>query len=60
MTTIAPRDSAEIIQFPVRGRFAADRTNASTSTRFDQVTMGTGWYHDDAIREAELASGRKN
>lgn len=53
MTTSPVRESATIYQFPVRGRFAADRdeTNAKAVSRHAKAVFGTGWYHDDAIEE---------
>lgn len=59
MTTSAPRESAEIIQFPLRGRFAPDQDQAKGgASRFPKVAIGSNWYHDEAIQEAETA--RKN
>jgi Protein of unknown function (DUF2735) len=54
MTTSNPRGSAEIYEFPPRGRFARNvreqRPNleAQAATR---VAAGSGWYHDAAIAE---------
>jgi hypothetical protein len=61
MTANSDRESAKIYQFPVRGRFAAaqlEETKA-VSTPASQpvvkVAVGSGWYHDAAIQEAERA-----
>jgi Protein of unknown function (DUF2735) len=54
MTTSNPRGSAEIFEFPLRGRFARSareqRPNleAQAATR---VAAGSGWYHEAAIAE---------
>jgi hypothetical protein len=56
MTEQSDRVSAEIIPFPARGRFAAaaspDETLAAMSARA-KVAMGSGWYHDEAIKEEQ-------
>jgi hypothetical protein len=61
MTTNSDRASAQIIQFPARGRFASanqrDETLA-TSSSSASIAMGGAWYHDEAIEEA--ARDRKN
>jgi hypothetical protein len=50
--------SAEIIQFPARGRFAAGLQQNSASAasmnapRIARVAAGGAWYHDEAIRDA--------
>jgi hypothetical protein len=47
--------SAQIYQFPPRGRFALNaepRTNLE-SQPLVKVVAGSGWYHDAAIQEAE-------
>jgi Protein of unknown function (DUF2735) len=61
MTTNSDRASAQIIQFPARGRFASTNhsderlaTNSSTA----RIVIGGAWYHDEAIEEA--ARDRKN
>jgi hypothetical protein len=60
--TTSDRVSAEIIQFPARGRFSAasqDRTMAAQySQRVARVAFGSGWYHDEAIDEAERAGDK--
>ncbi len=56
MTDKSDRVSAEIIQFPARGRFAAptprEETFATMSARA-KVAVGSGWYHDEAIKEEQ-------
>ena len=55
MTERSDRVSAEIIPFPARGRFAAtshEETFAVMEARA-KVAMGSGWYHDDAIKEEQ-------
>ena len=64
MTTNSDRESARIYQFPARGRFAAnvqrdEKPAASlTSPQVVKAAVGSGWYHEAAIEEAERA--RKN
>ena len=64
MTANSDRGSAEIYQFPARGRFAANKNSetkdASTPTSHHvvKVAVGSGWYHDAAIQEEER--GHKN
>jgi len=61
MTTNSDRASAQIIQFPVRGRFAVASQNnekpaiSASALRVANVAIGGAWYHDEAIREAERA-----
>ena len=61
MTANSDRESATIYQFPVRGRFAAaqsEETKAVSTLASHQavkVAVGSGWYHDAAIQEAERA-----
>jgi hypothetical protein len=64
MTTDLHRESAKIYTFPARGRFAVGasyqrgaevRTPAGKAAPTVAVSA---WYHDEAIREAELP--RKN
>jgi hypothetical protein len=57
MTTSDSRGSAQIYEFPPRGRFALNgrdeaRTNLE-SQPLVKVAAGSGWYHDAAIQEAE-------
>ena len=65
MTMSHGRGSAEIFQFPARGRYAVSggrdelRPAASVaSSRMATIAFGSSWYHEEAIREAEQA--RKN
>jgi len=57
---LANNGSAKIYQFPARGRFAMgaardERNPAPTpaSPRVVRAATGSGWYHEDAIREAQ-------
>jgi hypothetical protein len=57
MTTSIPRGSAQIYEFPPRGRFASNppddqRTNLESEAAV-MVAAGSSWYHDAAIQEAE-------
>lgn len=61
MTTSISRGSAQIYEFPPRGRFALNgrdesqlRVNVEPQTLV-KVASGSGWYHDAAIQEAELS-----
>ena len=64
MTTNLDRTSAQILQFPARGRFAATSLNQETpamsaaATRVAKVAMDGAWYHEEAVEEA--ARDRKN
>jgi hypothetical protein len=51
MTERSDRVSAEIIPFPARGRFAATRSEEMIAS--SKVVVGSGWYHDEAIKEEE-------
>lgn len=61
MTTNESRASAEIYQFPARGRFAAggnlDTKNAAVnfalSPRIAETVFGSAWYHDEAVQDAD-------
>jgi hypothetical protein len=61
MTTSSDRASAQIYQFPARGRFAAsiarDETPAANldSPHVVKAAVGSGWYHEAAIEDAERA-----
>jgi len=60
MTTSHDRGSAEIYQFPRRGRFAVDRRDESkatsiASTRLATIAFSGSWYHEEAVQEAERA-----
>ena len=55
MTTESQRETATIYTFPARGRFAV-RTGHNNATpvgeqRAVPIVTGSGWYHDEAIRE---------
>jgi len=56
MTERSDRVSAQIIQFPARGRFAAatprDESVVAAAPRA-RVAMGSGWYHDEAIKDEQ-------
>ena len=58
MTTNSDRASAQIIQFPARGRFAVagqsdDRSTMNAAVpRVAMIAVGGAWYHDEAIEEA--------
>ena len=65
MATTRQRGSATIHQFPARGRFAAvgDHGEAQAATnlvalRAPKTVYGSGWYHDEAIQDADRP--RKN
>lgn len=59
MTANSDRVSAQIFQFPARGRFASagNRDEKSvanlTAPRAAKIAMGSNWYHDQAIEDAE-------
>jgi hypothetical protein len=53
--------SAEIIAFPLRGRFAAasrqdDLTDLRASARVAKAASGSSWYHEEAIRDERTPS----
>lgn len=65
MTTDIQGGSATIYTFPARGRFAvganregSQRDAALASQRAAQAACGSGWYHEQAICDAD--STRKN
>jgi hypothetical protein len=64
MTANVTRGSAQIYEFPARGRFAQAerRDNTTTTTNFlprvAKVASSGAWYHDEAIQQAEQV--RKN
>jgi hypothetical protein len=63
MTANVNRGSAQIYEFPARGRFAqAERGDTTTTTnllpRLAKVASSGAWYHDEAIQQAEQV--RKN
>jgi hypothetical protein len=56
------RRSAEIYQFPLRGRFAAgsegDEAKSASgivASRLATTAFGGNWYHEEAIRDVERA-----
>jgi Protein of unknown function (DUF2735) len=56
MTTSTSGGSAQIYQFPPRGRFALNVRNESQAVDpqpLVKVAAGSGWYHEAAIQEAE-------
>lgn len=59
MTTNTQRESATIYQFPARGRFASAaprdewRTQSNPATQRAQAALGSAWYHEEAMREAD-------
>jgi hypothetical protein len=61
MTTSSDRASAQIYQFPARGRFAAGIAREETpavklsSPHVVKAAVGSGWYHEAAIEDAERA-----
>lgn len=61
MTMTYDRPSAEIYQFPARGRFAAagrhdgDTAVAAPARSLRVASASVNWYHEEAIREAERA-----
>jgi hypothetical protein len=60
MTTQFHRGSANIYEFPARGRFAETRDDANTASnptlpRFAKTVFGSAWYHEEAVQEAERA-----
>ena len=59
MATESQRETATIYTFPARGRFApAARRDGAGNEREQRdapTVMGSGWYHDEAIREERAA-----
>jgi hypothetical protein len=61
MTMSHESRSAEIYQFPARGRFAVasrDKSNSVPGAATLQpatTAFGGNWYHEEAIQEAERA-----
>ena len=61
MTTNVHSGSAKIYQFPARGSFAAGAlredpkpaSNPASPPRVVRAASGSGWYHEEAILEAE-------
>lgn len=61
MTTTTHREAAKIYEFPSGGRASRNRASASSSAhpaspKTAKAEYGSGWYHDDAIEEAEHAT----
>ena len=59
MTTSISRGSAQIYEFPPRGRFALngrDQSQPGTNPPLVKVAAGSGWYHEAAIEEAARTS----
>jgi len=62
--TNTDQGSAKIYQFPARGRFAAagrhDETKPAAlfAPQAVNAAVGAGWYHDQAIQDADRT--RKN
>jgi len=59
MTETVQRQSATIYKFPPRGRFATEAQHGDVTVsniapaRLAKAALGSAWYHDEAIREAE-------
>ena len=61
MTTERTGPTAQIIQFPARGRFITGGQNEQVAAAAEQVSdsvMGDAWYHNAAIRESKRAGER--
>ena len=66
MTTNVHSGSARIYQFPARGRFVAGALREDSkpalapalSPRVARAASGSGWYHEEAILEAERTHER--
>ena len=65
MTTTFTGESAQIYQFPSRGRFSAaghreqsDSVVNLMSARAAKIVSGGAWYHEAAIQDAE--AGRQS
>jgi hypothetical protein len=62
MSTDIQTRSAQIYQFPIGGRDGLNRGMSNSAFAVESgarlaegVLGGSGWYHDEAIREAEPA-----
>ncbi len=61
MTKRTDQGSAKVYQFPLRGRFAASIHGADAkaapmlAAQAVNAALGSGWYHDEAIQEANRA-----
>ena len=57
MSTSISGGSAQIYQFPARGRFALNASNdiqsriSAEAQALPKVAYGSGWYHDAAIQD---------
>ena len=64
MTEKTQRETAKIYQFPVKARAhkastpAGGRKVIELPARVATVEFGSGWYHDAAMQDAELARHR--
>lgn len=65
MTEGSPRQSAKIYQFPPGGRATSGVHNSGAKSvtelwpmRLPRAAIGSGWYHDAAIEEAEQTRKR--
>lgn len=64
MTAKSQRESAKIYQFPAGGRAGLEAERAAWREAMDpsqpraKVVFGSGWYHEEAVREAEPAGQR--
>ena len=64
MHETSQRESAKIYQFPAGGRGAKSTGRGpqakakELSAQYAVTDCGSGWYHDAAVREAELAGKR--
>jgi len=54
------RTSAKIFQFPARGRFAPANAMVQQDNALPTVEFGSGWYHEEAMREEQKAKARKH
>ena len=63
MTIDSQGHTAKIYQFPVRTAVRAAEQRAKPAmdvspVRYPATASGSGWYHESAIQEAELAANR--
>ena len=55
MTTNQTRETATIYQFPVGGRAGlVGHRKAVDQTAAPAIVFGGSWYHEEAIRDADL------
>jgi len=54
------RTSAKIYQFPVRGRFANPNGSWLGEKELPTASIGSAWYHDDAMKEEQKAKALKH